>query len=76
MTQTATSPAPLTLFDTLWQRHLVEQTEDGKCLLDLDPTRKQLLLEGLDDIGLTLQRADRILAFGVRHRAASPSFFQ
>jgi 3-isopropylmalate/(R)-2-methylmalate dehydratase small subunit len=43
---------------------------------DVDPSRKQRLLEGLDDIGLTLQRADRIRAFEVRHRAASPWFFQ
>jgi len=75
MTQTATFHAPLTLFDTLWQRHLLLQTEDGECRLNVDPCRKPLLLEALDDIGLTLQRADRIRAFGVRHRAASPSFF-
>jgi hypothetical protein len=41
-----------------------------ECLLDLDPSRKPRLREGLDDIGLTLQRADRILAFEVSHRAA------
>jgi hypothetical protein len=40
MAQTATPHAPLSLFDKLWQRHLVEQTEDGECLLDLDPSRK------------------------------------
>ena len=43
---------------------------------DVDPSRKQRLLEGLDDIGLTLQRADRIRAFEIRHRAAAPWFFQ
>ncbi len=36
MTQTTTPPAPLTLFDKLWQRHLVEQTEEGECLLYVD----------------------------------------
>ncbi|WP_332815091.1 3-isopropylmalate dehydratase large subunit [Ramlibacter sp.] len=29
-------PAPLTLFDKLWQRHLVDQTEDGEALLYVD----------------------------------------
>lgn len=43
---------------------------------DVDPSRKQRLLEGLDDIGLTLQRADSIRAFEIRHRAAAPWFFQ
>lgn len=43
---------------------------------EVDPSRKHRLLEGLDDIGLTLQRADRIRAFEARHRAASPWLFQ
>lgn len=43
---------------------------------DVDPSRKHRLLEGLDDIALTLQRADRIRAFEARHRAASPWLFQ
>jgi 3-isopropylmalate/(R)-2-methylmalate dehydratase small subunit len=43
---------------------------------DIDPARKHRLLEGLDDIGLTLQRADRIRAFEARHRAASPWLFK
>lgn len=30
------SQAPLTLFDKLWQRHLVEQGEDGEALLYVD----------------------------------------
>ena len=42
---------------------------------DIDATRKQRLLEGLDDIGITLQNADRIRAYEARHRAASPWLF-
>jgi 3-isopropylmalate/(R)-2-methylmalate dehydratase small subunit len=41
----------------------------------VDPARKHRLLEGLDDIGLTLQQANRIRAFESRHRAASPWLF-
>jgi 3-isopropylmalate/(R)-2-methylmalate dehydratase small subunit len=37
---------------------------DGGCLkFDIDPFRKHCLLNGLDDIGLTLQQADAITAF-------------
>jgi 3-isopropylmalate/(R)-2-methylmalate dehydratase small subunit len=39
---------------------------------DIDPFRKQALLEGLDEIGLTLRRAGEIDAFETRHAAESP----
>jgi len=42
---------------------------------DVDPFRKHCLLEGLDDIGLTLQHVDEIRAFEERHRAAAPWLF-
>jgi 3-isopropylmalate/(R)-2-methylmalate dehydratase small subunit len=41
----------------------------------VDPARKHRLLHGLDDIALTLQRADRIRAFETRRRAAEPWLF-
>lgn len=41
----------------------------------VDPARKHRLLEGLDDIALTLQRTDRIRAFEARRRAAEPWLF-
>ncbi len=41
----------------------------------VDPARKHRLLHGLDDIALTLQRADRIRAFEARRRAAEPWLF-
>jgi 3-isopropylmalate/(R)-2-methylmalate dehydratase small subunit len=42
---------------------------------DIDPFRKDCLLRGLDDIGLTLQHADAIRAFEDRHRQAAPWLF-
>ncbi len=42
---------------------------------DIDPFRKQCLLNGLDEIGLTLQHADKIKAFENRHRATQPWLF-
>ena len=39
---------------------------------DYDPLRKRALLEGLDEIGMTLQLADRITAFQDSDRMARP----
>jgi len=46
---------------------------DGSCFgFDVDAFRKHCLLNGLDEIGLTLQEADAIRAFEARQRAESP----
>ncbi len=42
---------------------------------EVDPTRKNNLLNGLDEIGLTLQHADAIRAFEEKHRRAQPWLF-
>ena len=47
----------------------------GTIDFDIDPFRKDCLLRGLDDIGLTLQHADAIRAFEDRHRQAAPWLF-
>ena len=39
---------------------------------DVDPFRKRCLLNGWDDIGLTLQHADEIRAFEERHLREQP----
>ena len=41
----------------------------------IDPFRKHCLLNGLDDIGLTLERADEIRAYETRRRASEPWLF-
>jgi 3-isopropylmalate/(R)-2-methylmalate dehydratase small subunit len=55
---------------------LAQQTitaPDGAVMrFDIDPTRKNILVEGLDDIGLTLMQQDQIAAFEVRQDAAQP----
>ena len=46
---------------------------DGEVIgFDIDPFKKHCLLNGLDDIGLTLQKDDRIGAFETAHKAAQP----
>ena len=42
---------------------------------DIDPFRKQCMLNGLDEIGLTLERADDIRAFEAKHRERQPWLF-
>jgi 3-isopropylmalate/(R)-2-methylmalate dehydratase small subunit len=42
---------------------------------ELDDSRKQRLLMGLDDIGLTLREADAIRAFEAQHRQRQPWLF-
>ena len=46
---------------------------DGGCVtFDLDPFRKHCLLNGLDDIGLTLQKAPSIEIFEAKNRTSQP----
>jgi 3-isopropylmalate/(R)-2-methylmalate dehydratase small subunit len=42
---------------------------------EIDPFRKHCILNGLDDIGLTLEHADKIRAFEAKHRSAQPWLF-
>jgi 3-isopropylmalate/(R)-2-methylmalate dehydratase small subunit len=46
--------------------------DGGKIHFDIDPFRKRCLMEGLDDIGLTLEKAEAIEAFEREARAARP----
>jgi 3-isopropylmalate/(R)-2-methylmalate dehydratase small subunit len=42
---------------------------------DIDPFTKHCLLNGLDEIGLSLQQADKIKVFETAHRASQPWLF-
>ncbi|MFA9438078.1 3-isopropylmalate dehydratase small subunit [Uliginosibacterium sp. sgz301328] len=49
---------------------------DGRAIhFDVDAFRKYCLLNGLDDIGLTLRHADKIRAFEEKRRAEQPWLF-
>jgi len=51
--------------------------EDGKVYnFEIDAFRKHCLLNGLDDIGLTLVDGEAIAAFESKHRAAQPWLFR
>jgi 3-isopropylmalate/(R)-2-methylmalate dehydratase small subunit len=46
--------------------------DGGRIRFDVDPFRKHCLLNGLDDIGLTLEKAAKIDGFEARQRASQP----
>ncbi|MGO8953282.1 MAG: 3-isopropylmalate dehydratase small subunit [Rhodomicrobium sp.] len=46
--------------------------DGGVVRFDIDPFRKKCLIEGLDDIGLTMQKADKIKGFEERAALARP----
>ncbi len=46
--------------------------DGGTLKFEIDPFRKHCLLNGLDDIGLTLQRKDEIDSFEARQRLGQP----
>jgi 3-isopropylmalate/(R)-2-methylmalate dehydratase small subunit len=54
------------------ERQEIRGPDGGVIHFDVDPFRKKCLLEGLDDIGLTLQKQARIAAFESNQQAARP----
>ena len=42
---------------------------------DIDPFRKDCLIKGLDEIGLTLKHSAEIEAFEAKHKTAQPWLF-
>ncbi len=57
------------------ENQTVTGADGGVIRFDIDPYRKECLLEGLDDIGLTLQKADKIDAFEERNKVSQPWLF-
>jgi 3-isopropylmalate/(R)-2-methylmalate dehydratase small subunit len=53
-------------------RQVVVKPDGSELPFEIDAFRKHCLLNGLDDIGLTLQKVDAIRAFEARHHAACP----
>ena len=51
-------------------------TPDGESFkFEIDPSAKHRLMNGLDEIGLTLQHAEQIKAFEAKHRERQPWLF-
>ena len=54
------------------ERQTITAPDGAVYSFEVDAFRKHCLLNGLDDIGLTLQHVDEIATFEARHRAAQP----
>lgn len=57
-------------------RQCVVTSDGGEIPFDIDEFRKQSLLKGLDDIGLTLEHAEAIRTYEADKRQQSPWLFQ
>ncbi len=56
-------------------RQVIIKPDGSEIAFEVDAFRKQCLLDGLDDIGLTLEDADSIRAFEDNWRKQSPWYF-
>lgn len=58
------------------ERQVIETPAGDSIAFEVDGFRRDCLLKGLDDIGITLERAEAIRAFEVEHRARFPWVFE
>jgi 3-isopropylmalate/(R)-2-methylmalate dehydratase small subunit len=54
------------------ERQVVVRPSGEEIPFQIDPLRRHLLLNGLDDIGQTMQHAPAIDSFEARQKAAQP----
>ncbi|MFL2771825.1 MAG: 3-isopropylmalate dehydratase small subunit [Rhodospirillaceae bacterium] len=54
------------------ERMEITAPNESKTTFELDPTRRHNMLNGLDDIALTLQRIDKIKAFESKQKVEQP----
>tara|TARA_B100000614_G_scaffold72392_1_gene64431 strand:- start:97 stop:732 length:636 start_codon:yes stop_codon:yes gene_type:complete len=54
---------------------VLQLSENSKISFDVDEFRKHCLIEGLDDIGLTLQHTEKIKAYEARRKKETPWLF-
>jgi 3-isopropylmalate/(R)-2-methylmalate dehydratase small subunit len=58
------------------ERQAVSTPDSQKTFrFEIEPFRKYCLLNGLDEIGLTLRHADKIRAFEAQRKAQHPWYF-
>ena len=51
---------------------VIRRPNGGEIKFDIDPFRKQCLLDGLDDIGLTLEKGDKIKTYATQRQNDMP----
>ena len=73
--ETIASGTNVTVTIDLEEERLID-SEGGEFGFAIDPFRRHCLLNGLDDIGITLQSKDRIREFEAQHQAKFPWLFR
>lgn len=58
------------------ERQVVETSDGQSIAFEVDAFRRDCLLKGLDDIGITLERAEAIRAFELDHKTRFPWVFE
>jgi 3-isopropylmalate/(R)-2-methylmalate dehydratase small subunit len=53
-------------------QQIITRPDGSTVAFDIDPFRKQCLLKGLDDIGITLQKEKAIVAYEAKQRTTEP----
>ena len=54
------------------EKQTIQGPDGGTIRFEIDPFRKRCLMEGLDDIGLTMEKGKKIDAFEEKYRLAQP----
>ncbi len=54
------------------ENQVITGPDGGEIRFEIDPFKKHCLLNGLDDIGLTMEKERSISAYEAKHRAAQP----
>ena len=57
------------------EQQVIRRADGADIAFEVDAFRRDCMLKGLDDIGITLQSADAIRAFEQQHRARAPWVF-
>src|SRR3546814_2362170 len=60
------------IFTVDLEKQEIAEPDGGTIAFDIYPFRKHCLVNGLDDIGLTLQKADRIAVFEKAREVSQP----
>lgn len=68
----AESAADPTFEIDLERQEIRRPTGNAPIRFDIDPFKKHCLLNGLDDVGLTMEKVDKIAAFEARRRLEMP----
>lgn len=71
----AGNPERNTFSIDLAQQTIFLDATSEEITFDIEATRKDMLIKGLDPVGVTLELADEIRSFEARHKESQPWFF-